>query len=217
MNVLLKGGPLMWPILACSILAIAIIFERLFHYHRAKINAKDFVQGIRNTLRRGNVIEAIALCDETPGPVAQVVKAAVVNHDRGREEIRETVQDVARNEVAQLERYLPILATIAQVAPLLGFFGTVTGMIKIFQVIQKVQLANPGDLAAGIWQALLTTAGGLAVAIPTYVAYNFLVSRVQHLVLDMENAANDIVGYLTRREDEVAPEQPIVLAEQNKK
>jgi biopolymer transport protein ExbB len=216
MTLLLKGGPLMWLILFNSVLAIAIFFERLFHYHRAQIDAGDFAQGIRNTLKRGNIIESIALCDETPGPVAQVVKAAVVNHDRGRDEIRETIQDVARSEVARLERRLPILATIAQVTPLIGFLGTVTGMIRMFMVIQRVQLANPGDLAGGIWEALLTTAGGLVVAIPTYVAYNYLVSRVHSLVLDMEKAANDIVGYLTRREDEVAPVQPIVLTEQNK-
>lgn len=210
--IMTKGGPLMWVILFFSVVAVAIFLERLLHYHRAQINAGDFVQGIRNLLKRGNVIESIALCDETPGPVARVVKSVVVNHDRSREEIREAAQDVARSEVARLERKLPILATIAQVTPLIGFLGTVTGMIRMFMVIQRAPLPNPGDLAGGIWEALLTTAAGLAVAIPTYVAYNFLVSRVHNLVLDMERAANDILGYLTRCGETDAGKEPVVLS-----
>jgi len=197
---MIKGGPLMWPILLCSVVAIGYFFDRLFHFHRASIDTRDFVQGIRNLLQRGNQLEALAMCDETPGPVAQVVKAAVVNRQRKREDLREAIQDVARAEVARLERGLVVIATIAQIAPLLGFLGTVTGMIKMFMVIQKSPLPNPGDLAGGIWEALLTTAAGLAVAIPTYLAYNFLVTRVQHLVLDMEKSANEIVAFVTGQE-----------------
>lgn len=216
LTIMTKGGPLMWLILFNSVLAVAIFFERLFHYHRAQINSADFVNGIQNSLKRGNVIESVAVCDETPGPVAQVVKAAVNNHDRSREEIREGIQDVARGEVARLERNLPIMATIAQVTPLIGFLGTVTGMIRMFMVIQRAPLPNPGDLAGGIWEALLTTAGGLVVAIPTYVAYNYLVSRVQHLVLDMENSANTMLGFLMRRGEADDSEEPIVLTENKK-
>ncbi|NQU09337.1 MotA/TolQ/ExbB proton channel family protein [bacterium] len=197
LTLMAKGGPLMWLILFNSILAIAIFLERLFHYHRAQIDAGDFLQGIRNTLRRGNVAESVALCDDTPGPVAQVIKTGILNARRQREELREAIQDVARTEVARLERNLVILATVAQVTPLIGFLGTVTGMISMFMVIQRAPLPNPGDLAGGIWEALLTTAGGLVVAIPTYVAYNYLVSRVQNLVRDMEKAGNDIVGLVT--------------------
>lgn len=192
-----KGGPLMWLIVACSVVAIGYFFDRLFHFHRASIDTRDFVTGIRNLLQRGQTTEALAMCDDTPGPVAQVVKAAVLNHQRPRDEIREAIQDVARAEVARLERGLVVIATVAQIAPLLGFLGTVTGMIRMFMVIQQAPLPNPGDLAGGIWEALLTTAAGLAVAIPTYLAYNFLVTRVQNLVLDMERAANEIVAALT--------------------
>lgn len=193
-----RGGPLMWLILFNGILAAVVFCDRLFHFHRAQIHTADFVAGIINTLKRGNLIESIALCDETAGPVAAVVKTAVVNHAGDREEIREAVQDVARSEVARLERYLPVLATVAQVTPLVGFLGTVTGMIKIFMVIETTQLATPGQLAGGVWEALLTTAGGLVVAIPTYVAYNYLVGRVQQQVLDMERAANEVVTFITR-------------------
>lgn len=212
MSYMSKGGLLMWPILFCFVVALGVFFDRWFHYHRAQINATDFVNGIRNALKRGNVDEAIGLCDDTPGPVAKVVKAAVMHHDRSRDEIREAVEDVARSEIAHLERYLVILATIAQVAPLLGFFGTVLGMIHMFKDIEKAPLLSPSALAGGIWEALLTTAGGLAVAIPTYLAYNYLVSRVQNLVLDMEKSANEIVGYLARRADVTGVEEQIVLA-----
>lgn len=196
LTMMMKGGLLMWLILINGVFGLFVFLERVFHFHRAKINTHDFVQGILNTLKRGNIIEAIATCDETAGPVAQVVRAAIVNHDRPRDEIREAVQETARTEVARLERNLTILATLAQVTPLIGFLGTVWGMINIFQVIEQTQLASPGQLAGGVWVALLTTAGGLVVAIPCYIAYNYLVTRVHNLVLDMEQAANEIVGHL---------------------
>lgn len=190
-----RGGPLMWLILVNALVAVGVFCERLLHFHRAHINATDFVNGIRNSLQRGNVIEATALCDETPGPVAEVVKAGIINHDRDRAVLREAIQDVARHAIARLERRLAVLATIAQITPLIGFLGTVLGMIDMFQVIQQAQLPSPGQLAGGVWQALLTTAGGLMVAVPSYVAYNYLVTRVQNIALDMEQAANAIVAY----------------------
>src|SRR6266436_74382 len=168
-TVMTKGGPLMWFILVSAILAIAVFFERVFHYHRAQIHTNDFVNGILNSLKRGNISEA--------------------------------VQDTARTEVTRLEHNLPILVTIAQITPLLGFLGTVWGMIQVFKVIENTQATTAGQLAGGVWQALLTTAGGLVVAIPSYIAYNYLVSRVQNLVLDMEKAANETVQYLARKEE----------------
>jgi biopolymer transport protein ExbB len=211
-----KGGPLMWLILFNGLLAIATFLERWLHYHRVQIHAADFVDGIRNSLRHGNIIEAIATCDETAGPVAQVVKAAVVHHDRSREEIREAVQDVAHTEVAHMERRLVVLATIAQITPLIGFLGTVLGMIQMFKVIQEAQLPSPGQLAGGVWEALIPAAGGLVVAIPAYVAYNYLVSRVQNLVLDMEKAANGIISFLTRSVGDDLGAEPIVVVTRQK-
>ena len=189
----------MWLILFCAVIAFAIFCERLLYYHRAHINAADFVAGIRNALKLGNVAESLALCDEAPGPVAQVVKAGIENRELHREEIREAMEDAARIEIARLERRLVVLATIAQIAPLVGFLGTVGGLISMFKVMQATMQSAPGQLAGGVWQALLTTAGGLVVAIPAYVGYNYLVSRMQSLVLDMEKAANEIINLLTRR------------------
>ncbi len=198
MDLMLKGGPLMWLILFNGLLALAIFFERWLHFHRAQIHAPDFVSGIRNALKRGNYTEAVATCEETAGPVAQVVKTAIEHRTAEREEIREAVDESARTEISRLERRLVVLATIAQVTPLVGFLGTVMGMIQMFRVIQDAQLPSPGQLAGGVWTSLLTTAAGLVVAVPAYVAYNILTSRVQHLVLDMEKAATEIVGFLLR-------------------
>ena len=195
-----QGGLLMWLIAFLGLVAFVTFLEKLFHFHRAQIDTTDFINGIKNALRRGNVNEAIALCDETPGPVPAVVKAGIANLDRTREEIREAMEDVARSEIARLERRLVVISTIAQITPLIGFLGTVLGMIQMFKVIQEAQLPSPGQLAGGVWQALYTTAGGLIVAVPAYIGYNYLVSRVQHLVLDMEKAANEIINFLTRGE-----------------
>ena len=194
-----QGGPLMWLILFSAVVAFAIFWERFLYYHRAHINATDFVNGIRNALKNGNVAESLALCDEAPGPVAQVVKAGIENRQLNREDLREAMEDAARIEIARLERRLVVLATIAQIAPLIGFLGTVAGMISTFKVMQATMQSAPGQLAGGVWQALLTTAGGLVVAIPAYVGYNYLVSRMQSIVLDMEKAANEIINFLTRR------------------
>ena len=185
----------MWLILLNAIIALGIFLEKYFHFHRAQINTTDFVNGIRNALNRGNFSEAQATCDETPGPVPAVVKAGIAHMERPREEIREAMEDAARSEIARLERRLVVISTIAQITPLLGFLGTVMGMIQMFKVIQEAQLPSPGQLAGGVWEALLTSAAGLVVAVPAYVAYNYLVSRVQNLVLDMEKAANSTIGF----------------------
>ncbi len=201
LSLMIKGGPLMWVIALLGVIALIIFLERLLLYHRSQIHALDFTGGVRNALRRGNIPEAIAICDETAGPVADVVKTVVTLNHLPPAEIREAVQETARTEIARLEKRLVVLATIAQVTPLVGFFGTVLGMIQMFRVIQEAQLPSPGQLAGGVWVALLTTAAGLAVAVPAYVGYNYLVHRVQHLVLDMERASNEILNHFMRRDD----------------
>lgn len=201
-----KGGPIMWPILFCSVVAFMIVIERLIRLRREQIDTKTFMEQISKSLKRNKIMEALDLCDRTGGPIAAILKAGILKHDRGRNEIREAIEDASIHEVPRLERNLPVLATVAHVAPLLGLLGTVTGMVAAFQVIQSKSSAvapvNPGDLAGGIWEALLTTVFGLCVAIPTYVAYNYLVSRVDGFVLDMERSATDLLNILgDKRED----------------
>jgi biopolymer transport protein ExbB len=197
------GGPLMYPILLCSILFIAILIERLYHLHRAKIDTEAFISGIRDILKKRETADAISICEETPGPVAHIVKAGILKHDHPKEEIKETIEDAGQHEIPRLEKNLNVLATIAHISPLLGLLGTVLGMIGAFQRIQAESgRVNAGDLAGGIWEALVTTAAGLCVAIPTYVAYNYLVSRVNTLVLDMERSATEVVDLLANRDRE---------------
>lgn len=198
-----KGGPVMFPILLGSVLFVAIFIERLYHYHRAQVDTNEFISGIRNILKKGNIAEAISICEETPGPVAHIIKASLLKHDRPRDEITRTIEDAALLEVPRLEKNLTVLATIAHISPLLGLFGTVLGMIKVFMKIQEMGgNVNAEKLAGGIWEALMTTAAGLAVAIPAFVAYNYLTSRVNGLVLDMERSATEVVDLLQLRKEE---------------
>ena len=200
-----KGGPMMYLIILCSIIAFGVVLERMYHLNKARVDANKFMDEIINVLKRNKIIEAIEMCNATPGPIAHIIKAGILKHDRSKAEIKEAVEEAAQLEIPRLEKNMPVLATIAHIAPLLGLLGTVTGMIKSFQVIQQKAMAmipvNPGDLAGGIWEALLATLAGLSVAIPTYVAYNYLTSQIDSLVYDMERSATDLVNLLTSRRD----------------
>jgi biopolymer transport protein ExbB len=198
LTLMYQGGPLMWVIAALGVIAIIVFLERVLYLRRTHIHAGEFISAIRGHIQQDNFIGAIAACDEAEGPVAQVAKAALLTRDRPRDEIREAVEEAGRTEVTYLERRLVVLATIAQITPLIGFLGTVMGMIQMFRVIQQAALPSPGQLAGGVWTALLTTAAGLVVAVPTYVGYNYLVNRVAQLVLDVEKAATAVMGFVTR-------------------
>ena len=188
---------MIWLIMGASAVAIVVFIERVLHYHRAQINSIEFLNGVKNVLRRDNVVEAVSICDATPGPVARLVKVAILNRDRGREGVREALEEAGLIEVPPLEDKLNLLATIAQISPLMGLLGTVLGFIKIFTALQtKTTIPTMQDLSGGVWEALICTAAGLAVAIPCYAAYNYLVSRVNAIVLDMEKAATDITNII---------------------
>ncbi len=192
------GQPVIWLLFMAGSVGVAIVIERFLHYHRAQINSMEFLAGIRNVLRRDNVVEAISICDATPGPVARLVKVAVLNREKGREVVRECLEDAGLMEVPRLEDKLSLLATIAQLSPLVGLLGSVLGFIKIFAALESAGAhAHLEQLSAGVWQAMISTAAGLAVAIPCYAAYNYLVNRVNNIVLDMERAATEILNIVT--------------------
>jgi biopolymer transport protein ExbB len=205
-SLLFKGGLMLWVILAASAAGIAVFIERLLHCHRAQINSAEFLNGVRTVLKRDNVVEALSICDATPGPVAKLVKTAILNRDHGRERVREALEEAGLAEVPRLEERLNVLATIAQLAPLMGLLGTVLGFITIFSQMQEAGLrANVGMLSAGIWEALICTAAGLAVSIPAHAGYNYLVSRVNEIVLDMEKAATEIVNFVVESGNHKGP------------
>src|ERR1700748_2283908 len=199
-TLLANGGPGMWLILIVAATAAVVFVERALYCHRSQINSAEFLNGVRTVVKRGNVVEAISICDATPGPVARLVKAAILHREQGRDRVREAVEEAGLVEVPRLEEKLNLLATIAQLSPLLGLFGTVIGLMSTFQGIQSAgPTAHAGDLADGVWAALICCAAGLAVSIPAHAAYNYLVSRVNSIVLDMERAATEIVNIVTEK------------------
>src|SRR5437764_3452143 len=195
---LANGGWVLWLILLTSAVVVAVFIERFLHCHRAQINSIEFLNGVRTVLKKENVVEALSICDATPGPVARLVKTAILNRERGREGVREALEEAGLAEVPRLEEKLNLLATIAQLAPLLGLLGTVLGFIQTFYKMQSQGVyAHVGQLSDGIWKALICAAAGLAVAIPAHAAYNYLVSRINSIVLDMERSASEIVNIVT--------------------
>ena len=197
-TLLANGGPVIWLILIAAAAAAVVFVERVLFCHRAQINSAEFLNGVRTVIKRGNVVEAISICDATPGPVARLVKAAILNREHGRERVREAVEEAGLTEVPRLEEKLNLLATIAQIAPLLGLFGTVVGFIDIFGQVEQAGLySNVQLLSHGVWKALICAAAGIGVAIPAHAGYNYLVSRVNKIVLDMERAAAEIVNIVT--------------------
>jgi len=191
----------MWPILLCSIFALALIIERLWYLHKIDISSQDFLANILDKIKRHQIKEALQACDSTEYPISHILKAGILKYDRPRSQIKEAIEDASLYEIPKLEKNLSLLATIAHVSPLLGFLGTVTGMVVSFQVIQtKAATSYPvslSDLAGGIWQALLTTVAGLVVAIPAFLAYNYLVNRINNIILEMEKASTELVNFLT--------------------
>lgn len=196
-ELMVKGGWIMWPIMACSIAAAVLFLERVFHLHRAQIKSDDFMNGIYTIVNRGNMAEAVSICDQTPGPVAHMVRTALLHSDEPPEDLKQTINKAGLGEIPRLEKNLGGLLTIAQVTPLLGLMGTVIGLIRVFMAMeQNAPLVEIGALSGGIWQALTTTAVGICISIPAFSAYNFLLSRVETITLNMEYAAEEIYRFL---------------------
>lgn len=195
----------MIPIFICGVLTLTIIIERFIYLKNSQIDSEKFITEIENLLKKRKIREAMEKCENQNKPVPNIVKAGLLKLDRTRDEIKEAIDDAANHQIPELEKYLVILATIAVISPLLGLLGTVTGMIKAFMVIEmKEGLVHPGELAGGIWEALVTTVGGLVVAIPAYLSYNYFVSRVNNLILEMEKSATRLIDliFLLKREEE---------------
>ncbi|MFC1452337.1 MotA/TolQ/ExbB proton channel family protein [Verrucomicrobiota bacterium] len=196
-----QGGAVLWFILGMGLAAFVVFVERSLHLHRARIRSDDFLKGIFNILGRQNVTEALAICEETPGPVAYIVRTAILHRDDTKAAIRSAVDDAGQGEISRMERRLMFVATVAQTAPLLGLLGTVLGMVESLIVMQhQSPLIQPVDVLSGLMTALITTAAGLTVAIPCYAGFNLLVVKIDRIVLDMERAASEAIAFLTAPE-----------------
>ena len=193
-----RGGPLMGVLFFCSIVALGVFVERMVYYKRSRMNVNEFLSGVLALVRRQSYLEAIARCDEGHGPIVRVVRTAIYKRHLPPTELREVVREIAQLEIPQLEANVSLLGTIGYVAPLLGLLGTVTGMVEAFVQINRTSgTASVGELSQGIYTALITTAAGLVVAIPCYVAHNLLVAQVHGMVADMERAGIETIHTLT--------------------
>lgn len=197
----------MYPIFFCSLLAIAIFFERMFYLKSVKTSTRKFSNRISDLVRKGNINFAITACRKNYSPISQIILSALLKYGSSREEMKEAIEDTANKEVTVLEKNLPILATVGNITPLLGLLGTVFGMIKGFQVISALGVGNPEALAGAISEALLTTAFGLSVAIPTIVAYNYLIHRVDRQIKEMELISVEILELLTAKREIINEEE----------
>lgn len=187
---------MMWVLLGLGVLCLMLFIERTLYLHRGHIRSTAFVAGIKNILAKRRTVEALTVCEETPGPVAVVVKAALLHADDDADTMRFHVQEAALVEVPALERRLGSIAAIAQVAPLVGLLGTILGFIGLFMAFEKGDYVTASALSTGMWQALLSTAGGLMLAVPAHLAYHFLSGRVRAIVRDVEWSGNEIMKYL---------------------
>ena len=197
-NIIMECGIIMWVILACSVLAVFIFIGKWFQFHRAQVNVRELVSGLVNVLRRDGMIEALSLCDNTPGPVARILTAAIQAY-QNEDDIRQAIDDAVLVELPRLESHLNILGTIAKAAPLLGLLGTVYGMYETFSAMRNSMALN--DLSGGISTALITTMAGLVLAIPCLIAYNYLLARVETFCIEMEKASSEIIYFFDHKDD----------------
>ncbi len=196
-----KGGIFMYPILLCSITALAIFIERLWNLRWKHVIPREFIGDVEQLIRREKIPDAALRCQQNPSSMARILLVGIKNFGRKREVIKEYLEEVGRQESASLERFVEGLGTIAGVSTLLGLLGTISGMIQIFSVISSQTVVNPGSLAGGISEALITTYAGLTVAIPTLVMYKYLQSRTQTLILQMEEHSIRLVDLLKQKDE----------------
>jgi biopolymer transport protein ExbB len=195
-EIIRAGGWLMLPIILCSIIAVAITLERLWTLQPRRVLPKDLTMRVWEWARDRQLDQKHLTILAANSPMGRVLAAGLANRHQSREVLKETVQDTGRHVVHELERYLNSLGTIAAVTPLLGLLGTVIGMVKVFTAITTAGVGNPAALAGGISEALITTAAGLSVAIPSLIAYRYLRGQVDALVVEMEKEAMKLVDAL---------------------
>lgn len=201
-QLILAGGWVMVPIILCSIFSWAIIIERLFFYRAYKVDFKKTTENIFNLLRNNQIQEALNYCESNPNYITNIIKVGIINYNQPKDVIKESIENMYLYEIPPLEKNLNFLSALAHISPLLGLLGTVTGMIRSFYTIhiKAMELSggvNPSDLAGGIYEALITTAAGLMVAIPAYLAYNYFVYLVNNYSLRMEMVANDFLEFVS--------------------
>lgn len=197
---LARGGPIMIPIALGSVTALAILFERLWTLRRTNVIPPRLVPAVTKLVHAGKFDDALEACSKSPSPIARILRSCLRYRSLSRGDIKEAVQDAGRREVSQMGRLIEALGAIATISPLLGLLGTVTGMIQAFRQVVTASARgaiDPSRLANGIWEALITTAAGLSVAILAYIAYRFLNGRATRLASEMEKSALTLLDEVT--------------------
>ena len=195
-NLFVEGGPIMWPLLLCAVVAVAVMLERFISINRAARDNEGLTEQVRDLLKQGRVDEALKLCEDTPGPVPALLANGIRNRDLDSDSIERAMEELALRETPLLYKRLGVLDTIITVAPLLGLLGTVTGMMSTFNVIGQAGQNNPNAITGGIAEALIATATGLAIAIVTLVGYNYLTEKVKEIIAEMEIRATQLLNIL---------------------
>lgn len=209
------GGPMMWPLAALAVIGTLCFVDRLIHLHRGQIRMDSFLAGIKNLVRKGRVVEALTHCEETPGPVAAVVRAGLLSLRRDEAQLRVALEEAARLEIPALEKRVGTVLAVARTAPLLGLLGTVLGFFQTFRgLAAEGAYAHFGVLNAGLGAALVSTAAGLAFGVVFGLGYHFLHGRVRSLVRDMEAAAYDLVQFRLEEGEGWADAAPVASATQ---
>ncbi len=200
-----EGNVILVIIAGCSLLGMTIFFERLFQLKKSEVNTNKLVIGLRKAIEEHNIIEGVRICEESGGAVANIVKAGLMKHERPRGEIEASMEVAGLSEIARLEKNAKILSIIAHIAPLIGLLGTVLGFIQAFSEMRVSGLMDISTTRVGeaMEYALVTTAAGLVVAIPTVVAYNYLVSRLKGIVLEIQTTSSEVVDLLVHQKYEV--------------
>lgn len=196
---LVKGGPVMIALIACSVIALAIILERMLSLSRKRVIKLTLLKEIESSLNQGDLSGALDWCKEENSPMMRIAKVALINYQKPKNELRTVIEEAGRLEVSVLEKFLSTLNTIAVISPLLGLLGTVTGMINVFQTIVSEGMGNPTNLAGGISEALITTATGLSIAIPILVFHNYFSNKADRLLVDMERHSLTMLEILSRK------------------
>lgn len=198
----ITGGLVFWILLVLAVVALVVYFERLLDLRRAQIDYQDFLKGIFNLLDAGNDEEAVAICEDTSAPVASIAATAIHHAGGSARVLRDAVDSQGRAEIGRLDRRLATLAIIAQIAPLLGLLGTVIGFIKTILAANAEALVTRADLFSGAMEALVSAAVGLIVAIPVAVMYGSLRVRLDRVVVNLEAAASQVIGYISQRKED---------------
>ena len=196
-NLIQHGGFIIIPIWICGVMSLGLFLDRWFHLHRAQIKQEDFLSGIFTLMNRGNRAEAVTICNETPGPVAHLVRTALLHADESIEKLEKVLYKAGLEEIPRLEKNLSGIYILAQILPLLGLLGTLVGLLELFIVMESLApLTHIGNLSAGVWKSLLSSILAISLSLPSLVGYHFLLGRVEKITSNMEYACNEVTRFL---------------------